>query len=432
MNSPEGISIIEARFRMVLTGGAPLLSAASSGVQALLGYGEADFLSGKVTVPNLIHADDQDIAAILFSTDLRETDGDFNIRVRQADGRIRCVKGRYHKEAGAHGVALDLLFQDANSLPRTMSETSATGNFTTIMENTDDYIYFKDRNHVFTGASQTLVALCHPAEHWTDLIGQTDYDVFPEEYADLYYGFEKQVFAGIPAARDVQKTLSKDGQAGWVDNRKYPIRDADGQIIGLFGVARDISDRKLAEEALRESELRWKFATEGAGDGLWDWNVATSKVFFTRRWKEMLGFAEDEIGDGLDEWSKRVHPDDLVQTMAAVQAHLDGMTPVYANEHRVSCRDGSWKWILDRGLVVSRSGDGKPVRVVGTHSDVSPRKTMEQAVHTSLLEKEALPDAHRRSVEEPVGKSREIKFRTPYAGRTDGLAASPTTRRPLC
>jgi hypothetical protein len=123
-------------------------------------------------------------------------------------------------------------------------------NFTAMMENTDDFIYFKDRNHVFTGASQTLVSLCDPAEHWTDLLGQTDYDDFPEEYADIYYRLEKQVFAGIPVAHEIQETLRKDGRKGWVDNRKYPIRDQNGEIIGLFGVARDITERKVAEAEL--------------------------------------------------------------------------------------------------------------------------------------------------------------------------------------
>ena len=111
-----------------------------------------------------------------------------------------------------------------------------------MMDNTDDFIFFKDRNHVFTGASQTLVALTPPVEHWAELIGKTDYDLFPEEYADAYYELEKQVFSGVAVAHEVQGVLRKDGSKGWVDNRKYPIRDDAGAIIGLFGVARDISE----------------------------------------------------------------------------------------------------------------------------------------------------------------------------------------------
>ena len=151
---------------------------------------------------------------------------------------------------------LNLLLQDAKTLQRTLSDASTMVNFTAMMENTDDFIYFKDRNHVFTGASQTLVSLCDPAEHWTDLLGQTDYDVFPEEYADGYYRLEKQIFSGMPVAREIQETLTKDGRKGWVDNRKYPIRDEHGEIIGLYGIARDITERKQAEAALNGEKDR--------------------------------------------------------------------------------------------------------------------------------------------------------------------------------
>lgn len=143
----------------------------------------------------------------------------------------------------------------------------------------------------------------------------------------------------------------------------------------------DVTERKKAQAALQESEYRWKFALEGAGDGLWDWNVAEGTVFFSRRWKEMLGFAEDEIGNSLDEWEKRIHPDDKVETLATVQAYLDGKTSAYRSEHRVSCKDGSWKWILDRGMVVSRSEDGKPLRIIGTHTDITERKLAEEQIH---------------------------------------------------
>ncbi len=136
--------------------------------------------------------------------------------------------------------------------------------------------------------------------------------------------------------------------------------------------------------ALRASEERWKFALEGSDDGVWDWNVPASTVFFSARWKEMFGYAENEIGSSLDEWSKRVHPEDLARTMADVQAHLDGRTITYVNEHRVRCKDGTWKWILDRGLVVSRDTAGQPLRAIGTHTDITARKQSEAA----LLESE--------------------------------------------
>ncbi len=145
--------------------------------------------------------------------------------------------------------------------------------------------------------------------------------------------------------------------------------------------------RDASEQALRESEYRWKFAIDGSGDGLWDWHVAENTVYFSLRWKQMLGYSENEIGSELDEWTTRIHPEDKAEVLACFQNHLDGKTPAYSSERRALCKDGSFKWILDRSLVVSRDEDGKPLRVIGTHSDISERK---QVVMAMIEKSEAL------------------------------------------
>jgi PAS domain S-box-containing protein len=147
-----------------------------------------------------------------------------------------------------------------------------------------------------------------------------------------------------------------------------------------------------SEQLLRDSEYRWKFAVEGAGDGLWDWKVTESTVFYSGRWKEMLGFAEDEIGSALDEWEKRLYPDDRAATLAALQAYLDGKAPAYVCEHRLRCKDGSYRWILARGMVVSRNWDGKPLRMIGTITDISDRKRAEEALRQREHYQRALLD----------------------------------------
>lgn len=134
------------------------------------------------------------------------------------------------------------------------------------------------------------------------------------------------------------------------------------------------------EQLLKDSEYRWHFALEGLGDGVWDWDLAENRVFFSKLWKEMLGFGEDEIRDGFEEWESRIHPEDKAETLAAVHAYLDGKSQSYAKEHRLRHRDGSWRWILTRGVVVGRDADGKPLRMIGTHLDITERKRMEQSL----------------------------------------------------
>lgn len=134
-------------------------------------------------------------------------------------------------------------------------------------------------------------------------------------------------------------------------------------------------------DELRASEERWHFALEGSQDGVWDWDATTNRVFFSHQWKAMLGYDDDEISDSLQEWDKRVHPDDKDAVYAILNEHLKGNTPYYQSEHRLKCKDGSYKWILDRGKVIERDESGNPLRVIGTHSDISYRKQAEQELN---------------------------------------------------
>ncbi|HEY9646962.1 MAG TPA: PAS domain-containing protein, partial [Chroococcidiopsis sp.] len=144
----------------------------------------------------------------------------------------------------------------------------------------------------------------------------------------------------------------------------------------------EIIHRQQIESSLRESEERWQLALSGNNDGIWDWDVQTNTVFFSRRLKEMLGYADHEMSNSLDEWTTRVHPDDLGWVMDAVQEHFDQRLPFYSTEHRVRCKDGSYKWILDRGQALWDEA-GHVIRMVGSHSDITERKQTELALRES-------------------------------------------------
>ncbi len=188
---------------------------------------------------------------------------------------------------------------------------------------------------------------------------------------------DKQVHDIVARARNFQphrmERMRPDGR--WLEIRGTPV--ASGGFVTSYI---EITERKQAEKALAESEERWKFALEGANDGVWDWNYATGEVLYSKRWKAMFGYAEADIGNTKLEWFSRVYPKDLPEVVAIIEQHLYSHTLPPAVEYRFRCKDGSWKWTLGRGMVVSRDAVGKPLRLVGTNSDISERKEMERQV----------------------------------------------------
>ncbi|MGH4122070.1 MAG: PAS domain-containing sensor histidine kinase [Clostridium sp.] len=146
---------------------------------------------------------------------------------------------------------------------------------------------------------------------------------------------------------------------------------------------KEIAEGKRTMEKLKANEERLTFALEGSGDGVWDWNARTNEMIYSKGWKSMLGYEEDEIQNLFSEWDKLLHPDDKESAYLKLNMYLEGLIPAYESEYRLRARDESYKWILSKGKIISWTTDGKPLRVTGTHSDINSRKLMEQELRES-------------------------------------------------
>jgi diguanylate cyclase (GGDEF)-like protein/PAS domain S-box-containing protein len=186
----------------------------------------------------------------------------------------------------------------------------------------------------------------------------------------LMHRMLRQQLAPMVNASRTLNTLAAGDQPA----QPLPVTSQDeiGELIGGFN--RLVETLNQREQVLRESEERWKFAIEGVGDGLWDWHLQTGEAFFSRRYKEMLGYDEQEFGNTADEWVKRIHPDDAPGVMAEIQPYLEGKVGPITVEFRMLCKDGRWQWFLGRGLVVSRDAEGRPLRMIGTNTDITERR----------------------------------------------------------
>ncbi len=350
-------------------------------VESMLGYFVDDLLNGAVSILALVHPDDEDVMkAMLCSQPVSAAmlePNVCNLRMRQANGRIRCLVVQYANELTNAGTVLNLRLQDAKSLFDPVNALISNPGFQSMMENTNDFIFFKDRHHVFTSASQTLVSVTHASAHWTDLIGQTDYDVFPEEYADIYYRLEKEVFAGKTIASEVQEYETLDGLKGWVDNRKYPIRNAQGEITGLFGIARVMTDQIRAEQALRHERETLQLILDYAPIGIWLQDGNGKLAFVNKAFCQSTGIAEEQFLS-VDHYIKLI-PEAYQSQCLASDAKALASADVSVSHQRLPFADGQ---IHDLRIIkaVKRDADQHPVALVGLSLDISEEARHEQAL----------------------------------------------------
>lgn len=200
----------------------------------------------------------------------------------------------------------------------------------------------------------------------------------PEDRHSLQMQIENLASGNGSSLRIEQFHARKDGKFFWADICCTSVMHAQQQRPELLCFVSNIDDRRHWEKTLQESEERWKLALEAAGDGVWDWDISQDTVIFSDRYKQMYGFSDDDIAAREEAWVKRIHPDDRARVDGDVHAYLEGRSPAYMNEHRIICKDGSIKWVLARGMIVSVDMAGRPIRMIGTHADISGRKHMEE------------------------------------------------------
>ncbi len=216
------------------------------------------------------------------------------------------------------------------------------------------------------------------------------YDARAAGSVPLHSAVQRIAVAGQPWTLDIRSTPRFERR---IDRSKLHlialIGGAGSCLIGLLvwilatGRRRAIAIAGHMTQQLSVSEFRWKYALEGAGDGVWDYDRGNGVVLYTRRWKGMLGYGDDEVPNTYIAWRDLIHPDDLDPTIAILDAYLASSDAQYEAQFRMRCKDGSYKWILARGMAVTRNAAGHPLRTIGTHTDISRTKENEAAMRVA-------------------------------------------------
>ena len=202
----------------------------------------------------------------------------------------------------------------------------------------------------------------------------------PPEFYERFWAtvLSGQTYRGMVANR------RKDGAIFYEEKVVSPLKDQEGRITHFVSTGKGLSERMRAEAELLASEERYALAAAGANDGLWDWDISAERIFFSPRWLAMVGLGEEDIGNSLEDWLQRIHPDDAAAFRVKLEAHLRGDTPHFEHEHRIIHTDGGFRWMLTRGLAV-RDPAGKAYRMAGSQTDITERKVAEERlIHDAL------------------------------------------------
>lgn len=338
----------------------------------LLGYPvEAWYAAG--FWPEHLHPDDREQAIAFCAAETAAGRAhEFDYRMRAADGRVVWLRDVVRVRRGADGkTTLTGVMVDITAMRQASELVQASeARYRTIFERAPDGMFLISAE---PGEAGTILDVNRVA---CEMHGYTR-----EELIALNLIRDVDTPESAAQAKDRIRELKEVGVAQFEvmhrrkDGSEFPVEvNAVAMVVDgrqrILAFDRDISDRRRAERELQASEERWRFALEGAGDGVWDWNLVTGEVHFSRQWKAMLGYEPHEVRDDISEWERLVHPEDRERVLAGVKDHAEGKTEQQTAEFRMRTKGGAWKWLLARGKIVARTATGEPLRMIGTHTDI--------------------------------------------------------------
>ncbi|NWF35671.1 PAS domain S-box protein [Mariprofundus sp. KV] len=354
-------------------------------MQDVLGYSPCTFIETPWWKEH-VHPDDLPAVEECLNRVVEKGETDLTYRVRAHSGDWMLILDHARVIKDSHGVPVEMVgswldVTGRRQVERKLSDTEQR--YSSLFNEARDMMHIVDVDGRIIDVNQMeLDTLGYTRE---EMIGMPVMELICLEFQEETSKRIKGVFAGELHPLAETALRKKDGGCIDVEVSATPQYDADGVIIAGRAIIRDISERKQAEKALLTSRARLDFALQGADDGLWDWNLETNGVYYSPRWKAMLGYKEDELGNTLDVWAKLVDPAQKEEVLSHAQAYIDGKSSKYEVEFRMRHKDGHWVDILARARLAV-DADGKPLtppRLVGTHVDISERKAAENKLKAS-------------------------------------------------
>ena len=251
--------------------------------------------------------------------------------------------------------------------------------YRTILESIEEGYYEVDLAGNFTFFNDSMCRIIGYSKE--EMMGMNNRQYTDKDHLKKLFTIFNEVYRTGHSAKEFDwRIIRKDGTKRYLELSVSLQNNSAGKPIGFQGICRDITERKNAEDALRSMHWRQESVIEGTHVGTWEWNIQTGETAFNETWAQIVGYTLPELAPiSIKTWESFAHPDDLKQSDELLERHFAGELPYYDYECRMKHKDGHWVWVHDRGRVVTRTNDGKPLLMFGTHSDITARKLAEEA-----------------------------------------------------
>jgi PAS domain S-box-containing protein len=353
------------------------------------GYTQQELIDGTVMFADMIHPDDSKRVIREINKNSKAGHKNFRLEFRLVnkkdkifwvDGRVNIIRDRKRKIIFYEGIVIDI----SEKKKAEIALWESNNMLSLVIDNIPIRIFWKDKNFRYLGCNKLLLKDAG-LKSSNDIIGKTDFEVAWKKYAPRFRKEDEKIVENIIPELNYEQNFSTDNGEIWLQIKKIPFKDRAGNIIGLLGTYENITEKKYAGEALKESEERLRLALKSAKQGLYDLNVETGDAIVSAEYAAMLGYSPRSFKESNDNWLKRLHPDDHTETLKKYSDYISGKIDEYSVEFRQKTKSNKWVWVLSQGKIVEWNDKGKPVRMLGTHTNITDRKTAEKALQESEL-----------------------------------------------
>jgi PAS domain S-box-containing protein len=318
---------------------------------------------------------------------IQSKDGlDDSYRLRREDGEIhhmKVVATVLSDEAGEPYRIIGISYDLSERVRAEEEIRRQEGVIRSLLDSTPDLVFYKDIEGVYIGCNPAFGRLVNkdPGE----VVGKTDFDLFDAETARFFRQKDQEMLSKGEAQSNEESVTYPDGHRVFLETLKTPYRGVEGEILGLLGISRDITERKQAETELRKVQEQYFLAVDGVNDGIWDWDIAHDRLYLSPKWKELVGYRDEELENSFDTFTSLLHPEDRERVFEYVDHYLKGDIINFEIEFRYRHKQGHYIWILAKGKAL-RGEEGRPYRMAGSHSDITERKLAEEALKAKTEE----------------------------------------------